>query len=108
MNMIDVLTGSFGRSKMVTTMLLNDLSDQELLQRPAPGANHIAWQLGHLISSIRFFGEAIKPGSMPELPDGFSQQHSKEAAGNDDPASFLTKDQYVALLDQQRRNVDAG
>ena len=39
---------------------------------------------------------------MPDLPEGFTEQHAKESAGNDDPAAFLSKDQYVTLLDQQR------
>ena len=30
---------------------LSDLSDADLLVRPVPSANHIAWQLGHLITS---------------------------------------------------------
>ncbi len=102
MNVKDVIRGSFGRSQMVMTMLLSDLSDADILQRPAPGANHIAWQLGHLIGSFKFFGETIKVGSMPELPEGFAEQHSKETAGDDDPAGFLSKDQYVTLLDEQR------
>ena len=32
-------------------MYLGDLSDADLLVRPVPGANHIAWQIGHVISS---------------------------------------------------------
>ena len=32
-------------------MYLSDLSDADLLVRPVPAANHIAWQLGHLISA---------------------------------------------------------
>ena len=38
MNVKDVIRSSFGRSQMVTTMLLSDLSDAEIMQRPAPGA----------------------------------------------------------------------
>ena len=102
MNVKDVFRGSLGRSQMVTNMLLGDLSDSDIMQRPATGANHIAWQLGHLVSSFQHFGEAIRPGSMPPLPDGFAEQHAKETAGSDDPAAFLTKDEYVKLLDQQR------
>ena len=30
-------------------MYLSDLADQDILVRPVPVANHIAWQLGHLI-----------------------------------------------------------
>ena len=102
MNAKDVLRSSFGRSQMVTTMLIADLSDADIMQRPATGANHIAWQLGHLASSLNYFGDAIKPESMPPLPEGFADQHSKETASNDDPAAFLKKDEYVRLLDQQR------
>ena len=103
MNVKDVLRSSFARSQMVTNMLLADLSDAEIMQRPAPGANHIAWQLGHLASSIQFFGETIRSDSMPPLPDGFADQHAKETAGSDDPAAFLSKDEYVKLLDEQRQ-----
>ncbi len=102
MKFADMMRGSFGRSQMVMSMLLSDLTTEDIMQRPAPGANHVAWQLGHLITSTRYFGETIRAGSMPELPQGFEQQHSKETAGSDDPAAFLTKDQYVSLLDQQR------
>lgn len=102
MNVKDVLRSSFARSQMVTSMLVADLTDSEIMQRPVPEANHIAWQLGHLVGSLAFFGEAIRPGSMPPLPTGFSEQHDKANAGNDDPAAFLTKDEYVRLLDQQR------
>ena len=46
---------------------------------PSPGMNHIAWQLGHLISVERKMVEAIKPGSCPALPDGFDEAHGKDA-----------------------------
>jgi uncharacterized damage-inducible protein DinB len=87
---------------MVTDLLLSDFSDAELMERPVPAANHLAWQLGHLISSLRFFGEAIRPQGMPALPDGFDQQHGKETASSNDAAAFLSKDDYLRLLDQQR------
>ena len=70
--------------------------------RPVSGANHIAWQLGHLVFSLNYFGETIKPGSMPPLPAGFAEQHTKETAGKDDAAAFLSKSEYLRLLDTQR------
>ena len=36
--------------------------------------------------------------SVPELPEGFAESHSKEAAAGDDAAKFLKKDEYAALL----------
>ena len=35
----------------VSEQYLSDLTDADLLVRPVPGANHIAWQLGHLIQA---------------------------------------------------------
>jgi hypothetical protein len=32
--------------KFISVGYLEDLTDQELLHRPAKGANHINWQLG--------------------------------------------------------------
>lgn len=103
MDIREVLRGTLGRSKMVTEMLLGDFSDADLLQRPVPEANHIAWQLGHLVMSFNFFGQAVKAGSMPALSAGFAEQHSRETAGTDDPSQFLSKSEYLRLLDQQRQ-----
>ena len=102
MNVKEVILSGFGRSKMVTEMLLGDLSDLDIMQRPVPGANHAAWQLGHLVTSLNYFGEAIQAGSMPALPAGFSEKHTKETATSDEASAFSTKDEYVQLLDQQR------
>jgi uncharacterized damage-inducible protein DinB len=105
MNPKDVIRGDFDRSKMVTEMLLAELSDTDIMQRPAPGANHIAWQLGHLVSSTHHLGESVQAGSMPSLPEGFDEKHSKEAATSDDAAAFLKKDEYIALLNEQRDGI---
>jgi hypothetical protein len=93
----------FARAQMLTNMLLGDLADADLLVRPVPGANHIAWQLGHVIIANRHFGELIKPGSMPELPDGFAEKYTKETASSDNADDFIGKDEYLRLLDEQRQ-----
>ncbi len=81
---------------------LGDLSDEDLLRRPVPNANHIAWQLGHLIVSEHDINNMVFPESMPALPKGFAEKHNKEAAANDDPSSFCSKDEYLQLMDEQR------
>ncbi len=35
---------------------------------------------------------------MPDLPEGFAEKHGKENIGSDDPADFLTKAEYLALM----------
>ena len=87
---------------MVVRMYLDDLTDEELFVRPGEDLNHIAWQLGHLIASENFHIEQIATDSMPPLPEGFREQHSKETAGIDDPTRFLRKENYLELMEQQR------
>ncbi len=83
-------------------MHLEDLSDADLLVRPVPAANHIAWQLGHVISSEQRLASALPGGVYPELPAGFPEQHAKERAAVEPPKGFLTKAEYLKLFHQTR------
>ena len=80
----------------ITMSYVQDLADADLLLRPVPGMNHIAWQLGHLITgSKKMLGGLGQPA--PALPAGFEEGYTKETAASDDPAKFATKDVYLDL-----------
>ncbi len=82
---------------------LSDLSDADLQVRPCPSANHVAWQLGHLIGAeVGYFGKMIPGAQYPELPAGFSEKHSKETSRSDTPSAFLKKEEYVNLFNRAR------
>lgn len=85
----------------VTEGYFKDLSDQDLFVRSVPGANHIAWQLGHLIASDCDMLKGIGQKA-PTLPADFAARHSKEAATSDDPAKFLRKADYERLTAEVR------
>ena len=87
---------------------LNDLNDGELLVRPVDGANNIAWQLGHLISSEHKLMEAVCPGSMPPLPDGYAEKYTSDTSGSDDPADFTGKEEYIQVGEGQRAGTRAA
>jgi hypothetical protein len=87
---------------MVLKTYISDLDDADLMRRPGKGCNHLAWQLGHLISSEVQLLNRVAPGQGAELPDGFADAHSKQACTNDDPASFHGKQTYVELFDKVR------
>lgn len=87
---------------MIVRAYLADLTDDDLLVRPAENMNHIAWQLGHLIASEHFHIEQVAPGAMPALPDGFGDRHSKETSTSDQRDMFLAKEEYLELMQQQR------
>jgi hypothetical protein len=102
MNFKDSIRASLGIADFLAQKYLDDITPREMLERPAPDANHIAWQLGHLISAERRLIEAATPGSMPPLPEGFAERHTKDTAGSDNPADFLSKDEYRQLAAEVR------
>jgi hypothetical protein len=102
MNAKKAMESNFAFADKVAQSYLADLTDAELLVRPVPGANHIAWQLGHLVSAEHDLIEMVAPGSMPKLPAGFKEKHSKQTAASDDPKAFCTKAEYLKLLKEQR------
>lgn len=102
MDFKDAVRSSLNVADFMVQGYLADLTPEELLTRPAPYANHVAWQLGHLIVSERRLVEAAAPGAMPPLPDGFAERHTKDTAASDNPADFLSKDDYLKLAQQVR------
>jgi uncharacterized damage-inducible protein DinB len=98
----DAIRHTLNSSTKVMLSYLEDLSDAEIMIRPVDGANHIAWQLGHLITAESYFLEAVKSGASPKLPAGFASAHSKETSSSDDPSQFLSKSEYLKLFESQR------
>ena len=102
MNAREAIKASMSAPDMIVNAYLGDLSDEELLVRPVEGANHIAWQLGHLITSENSMVEQTCPGSMPPLPEGFKEKYTKETATLDEASAFHTKEEYLKLFNEQR------
>jgi hypothetical protein len=100
MNTQDAIRATFASSNRVLSRYLEDLSDADLMVRPGPGCNHIAWQLGHLIASENQLLEAVAPGTGIKMPDGFVERHSKDSKDDDDAAHFFTKQQYLDLFEK--------
>jgi hypothetical protein len=99
----DALKNALTSTQHMLGMFIADLSDADLLVRPVPTANHIAWQLGHLIGSEQYFITNIgAAASLPKLPDGFAEQHGKLTAAQDPPVGFSTKAQYLDLFNKSR------
>jgi len=103
MTIAQQIEGSLVAPTMIVNSYLEDLSDEELLIRPIPGMNHINWQMGHVTESEHNMMETICPGSMPVLPDNFSEMYSRENADSDDPEKFLKKEQLLEIMNDQRK-----
>jgi hypothetical protein len=103
MNAKDAIRTTLQSTHGMLTSYVSDLSDADLLVRPVPNANHIAWQLGHLISAeVGLLGPHLPGVSAVQLPAGFKEQHNKATAAVDPPKGFLTKAEYLNLFNQAR------
>lgn len=96
------IESSMNSGLMILTKYVSDLDDADLMERPGPGCNTLAWQLGHLISSETFLVNLVAPGQGAELPAGFAEKHAKDKCEVDDPAQFCTRDEYLKLYEQVR------
>lgn len=104
MNGKETILAAYDTADRVMERYLTDLSDADLLIRPVPGMNHIAWQLGHLAISEKSLLERVRPGAGAPIPEGFEVAHGRDESATklDDPSKFETKERYVALLKEQR------
>jgi hypothetical protein len=98
----DAIKNTIDFCHRITLSYVMDLADADLLARSVPDANHIAWQLGHLIvSEHHMIGQLGH--RMPELPAGFAEAHAAVAAKSDNPARFAKKAEYLSLMEKVRR-----
>ena len=99
---IKYLASGLEKNLGMLTMTLADFSDADLLARPCPGANHAAWQLGHLANAELF---VLKRAILP--------RHSRlrirrevlaedRTATIDDPKYFPNKNQLLDALQSAR------
>lgn len=102
MNAKEALKINMDMGEYISLGYLGDLTDKDTMHRPAKDANHIRWQLGHLITGENEMMEKIYPGSMPKLPAGFKEKYTKETAASNNESDFDSKDRLIELYKQQR------
>ncbi len=102
MNAHDAIRSTIESGSNVAMAYLDDLTDADLLHRPAPACNHINWQVGHLIVAEHEGIAKVLPGAMPPLPPGFTAKYMPDKAKLDDPAAFCNKAELLRVQKEQR------
>jgi hypothetical protein len=105
----DAIKTALASTQNLMGMYLNDLSDADLFVRPVPNANHIAWQLGHLIAAESgLLKDYFPAGTYAELPAGFAEQHGKSTASSESSKGFGAKKDYLDLFNKLRSSTIAA
>ena len=103
MNGIEVLKKDLLATQKLLEWYVADLSDADLLVRPAPNANHIAWQIGNVILGDKLLIQSQYPdATFPELPETFATKHGPAGAHDEGSHGFLTKAEYLETLSRVR------
>jgi hypothetical protein len=104
------LIGALNSNLGFVTSTLGDFTDTEMFARPCPGANHAAWQLGHITASEAGTQQVLAPAHAVVLPDGFKDVFTMKANTNDDAdkfAPFNTKARLIELFTKVRQGTIA-
>jgi hypothetical protein len=98
MAMTDLLAANFASNLDLLKKHLADFTDADMLVRPVPGANHAAWQIGHLAVFEVMLCGIFAPEAGLKLPDGSDKTYGKEGAASDDAGHFFKKDEGPQIL----------
>ncbi len=101
---VDAIRSALQSTQHLVTWFLSDLDDEHLLVRPTPGANHIAWQMGHLIAAEGLMiREQLPEAAYPDLPAGFAEQYKNTSPARETEVGFSSKAQYIDLFTKTRQ-----
>jgi hypothetical protein len=99
----DAIKTALSGTQQLMGWYLGDLTDADIVERPVPSANHIAWQLGHLTASeVMLVKEELPDAAYPALPAGFAEKHTKETSTVNPPRNFCSKAEYLDLFNKVR------
>lgn len=102
MKITDSIVGFYNQNLWLLKSALEDFSDAEMFVRPCEGANHTMWQMGHFITSEANMVNAVKPGAITVIPEGFAEKFTKDQSKIDDPGMFPSKAEVIKVIESVR------
>ncbi len=78
MTQLELAADILNRNHEMLKNTLADFSESDFFARPCPGANHAAWQMGHLTNAEASMVGACDPKAAIKLPDGFDKSSARK------------------------------
>ncbi len=90
MNVVEFLCDRLDTARTWTCSLLEDIEESRWFEQPAPGVQHVAWQVGHLASSQVALIHARCFGKEPSecLPAGFRDKFGRGSTPTADRSAY--------------------
>ncbi|MDB5309184.1 MAG: hypothetical protein JWO38_3386 [Gemmataceae bacterium] len=86
--------------------LVADVPDEELAEQPAPGLNHPAWTLGHLVIAADYALQCL--GARPATPDGWAALFNTGTVPDPNRAAYPSKGELMNAYEAGHAAVDAA
>src|ERR1700722_6255893 len=96
--MIGLLAWTLQRSRQQTLLLVADLDDRLLAHQPAPGMNHPAWVLGHLLALDALLLSWLAPEQGTPVEPDWMQNYGPSSAPVPLRDKYLSKQVYLDRL----------
>ncbi len=104
--MIEPLIFAMNHTRNATLKLVADLNDQQMVAQPAPGTNHPAWVLGHLLQ-VDYRLLNLLGGPAPEVDEQWRQTYGGKSTPVADASKYKPKQFYVERLAATREKIIA-
>ncbi len=109
MPMLDSYLATIAHTRNMTLKLVADLTDDQLVQQPAPKVNHPAWVLGHLLQVENAFLSLVTSHPMPDwINDEWKATYGQKSEPVADKSKYKPKSFYVERLAAVREQIIAG
>lgn len=103
--MIDAIVAAMTHTRNTTLKLVADLSDEQMVRQPAPGTNHAAWVLGHLLLVEGNFLRLISPSEAPPADPAWAEVYGMKSVPMADRGRYKPKQFYLDRLAELRGKV---
>jgi len=102
MNAIDLLVNRVVVARKWTQTLLNDIEETRWFDAPAPGVQHVAWQVGHLAASQTALMHFRCFGKKPEehVPAGFIAQFGRGSTPKAERSAYPPLPEIRVIFDR--------
>jgi hypothetical protein len=99
---VDAIAYGLRASKVLIHRMVDDLKPGEFDYQPCPGANCIAWVIGHLTATDRRSLTWLGVADLPAVPDGFVERFTVTRTKAGEQTGFGDPKDVIRLFDEHR------
>lgn len=102
MTIIDLLVNRMEAARNWTLQLLSDTEESRWFEPPAPGVQHLAWQVGHLAASqcVLVHGRCFGVQAADHLPAGFVERFGRGSKPSGNRGDYPSIAEIRAVFDR--------